>query len=255
MMTPDEYVRNIISKYKIPNEVDLVTQIFVVNPLMDIIKTWAGEFLNEIQLSGSRAKGTAINISTDLDLLISLKSTTSITLKEIYNSLFNYISVKNINCRKQNVSIGIKYGGLSIDLVPGKKHMGNTNDHSLYRNKENTWTQTNINKHITQVRNSGRLEEIILLKTWSKLHNLDFPSIYLELVVIEALAYKNKNQPATNFLTLLDYLRDSFIDKTIIDPANTNNVISDDLYKYEKEMIAKKAKEIRNQESWGNIIW
>jgi tRNA nucleotidyltransferase (CCA-adding enzyme) len=91
-----------------------------------MIKEWAGDCLNDIQISGSRAKakGTAINISSDLDLFVSLKSTTNNTLKEIYDSLFSYISSsKGINCRKQNVSIGINYGGHSIDLVPGKKHV------------------------------------------------------------------------------------------------------------------------------------
>jgi hypothetical protein len=58
-----------------------------------------------------------------------------------------------------------------------------------------------------------------------------------------------------NFLSTLDYLKDNFVDKIIKDPANTNNVISDDLYKYEKEDIAKKAKESRNEEYWEKIIW
>ena len=254
-MSPDEYVRNIISKYKVPSEVDYLTQNFVVNPLTKIIKNWAGDCLNEIQISGSRAKGTALNMTSDLDLFISLKSATDNTLKEIYDSLFQYIEREGISCRKQNVSIGINYGGHSIDLVPGKKHDGNTNDHSIYRNKRDTWTQTNINKHIMQVRNSGRLEEIILLKIWRELHKLDFPSIYLELSVIEALAHKNTNQPATNFLTILDYMKDSFVNKTISDPANTNNVISDDLYKYEKEILAQNARDSRSQENWGKIIW
>lgn len=102
MMTSDEYVRRIIAKYKVPNEVDALTQCFVVNPLINMIKEWAGDCLNDIQISGSRAKGTAINISSDLDLLVSLKSTTNNTLKEIYDSLFSYISSKGINCRKQN---------------------------------------------------------------------------------------------------------------------------------------------------------
>jgi len=254
-MSSDDYVKRIISKYKVPEEIDILTQICIVDPLIQIIKDWAGDCLNDIQISGSRAKGTAINICSDLDLFISLKSSTSNTLKEIYDSLFSHISNNNIECRKQNVSIGIKYGGYSIDLVPGKKHKGNINDHSLYRNKKGTWTQTNINKHINHVRNSGRIDEIVLLKIWRKLHNIDFPSIYLELVVIDALMYKNKNQPASNFLAILDYLKDYFVDKTIIDPANTNNVISDDLYKYEKEAIAKKAKESRNQLYWKDIIW
>jgi hypothetical protein len=62
MMTSDEYVRRIIAKYKVPNEVDALTQCFVVNPLINMIKEWAGDCLNDIQISGSRAKGTAMFI-------------------------------------------------------------------------------------------------------------------------------------------------------------------------------------------------
>lgn len=255
MLSQDEYVRNIISKYKVVGEIGLYTQLFVLNPLIETIKGWAGDCLNEIEISGSRAKGTAINISSDVDLFISLKSTTDNTLKEIYDSLYDYVKSKGIDCRKQNVSIGINYKKHSIDLVPGKKHTGNTNDHSLYRSKKNTWTKTNINRHIKLVKDSGRLEEIVLLKIWRKLHQLDFPSIYLELIVIDALANKKRNQPGKNYLTVLDYLIATFVDKTIIDPANTNNEISDDLFKYEKEEIARKAKECRNQKHWEHIIW
>ncbi|KGK85912.1 hypothetical protein DP73_17660 [Desulfosporosinus sp. HMP52] len=254
-MSPDEYVRNIISKYKVVGDIGLYTQLLVLNPLIETIKEWAGDCLNEIKISGSRAKGTAINISSDIDLFISLKSKTDNTLKEIYDSLYDYVKSKGIDCRKQNVSIGINYKTHSIDLVPGKKHTGNTNDHSLYRSKKNTWTQTNINKHIKLVKDSGRLEEIVLMKVWRKLHNLDFPSIYLELIVIDALTNKNKNQPSKNFLTVLDFLVSSIVEKKVFDPANTNNEISDDLYKYEKEIIAKKAKESRNQKHWEDIIW
>ena len=93
------------------------------------------------------------------------------------------------------------------------------------------------------------------MKVWSKLHKLEFPSIYLELTVLEALRNRNSNQPASNILTIFDYLRDFFVNATVIDPSNSNNIISDDLYKYEKEAIAKKAGENRNALSWGDIIW
>lgn len=254
-MNADEYVISIINKYNIKGNVDVSTKLIAVDPLLNIINEWAGTQLINVSYSGSRAKGTAITLSSDIDLFISLKSDTTNTLKEIYTSLYDNVVFHKITARKQNVSIGVKYGGHSIDLVPGKKHLGNTNDHSLYRSKVDAWTKTNINNHINLVKNSGRLSEIIALKIWSKLHKLDFPSIYLELTVIEALYNKNKNQPANNFITILEYLSDSFVNKTIVDPSNSNNIISDDLYKFEKEAIAKIAKESRNSRSWGDIIW
>lgn len=254
-MTNDEYVLSIVNKYKVANSVDFGTQLLVINPLKKFINSWAGTYLNEIKLSGSRAKGTAINLSSDLDLFISLKSYTPGTLKEIYNLLYNDVVSQGIKARKQNVSIGLDYMGHKIDLVPARNHIGNTNFHSLYRSKADSWTQTNVSNHINLVKNSGRTIEIIALKSWRKLHGLDFPSIYLELTVLEALYGKNKNQPANNFLTVLEYLSYGFVDKKVIDPSNSNNIISEDLFEYEKQAIASKAKESRSQQYWRSIIW
>lgn len=251
----DNYLARVASKYHIGSDIDSLTQTFVIKPLINIIKEWAGEFLYDIYLSGSRAKGTAITLSSDLDLFISLRHDTNYSLKEIYNSLAKYLTQCGLKPRKQNVSLGVQKSGTNVDLVPAKKRPGHTNYHSLYLNKRDSWTQTNVMEHINLVKNSGRITEIVLLKIWRKLHNLEFPSIYLELTVIEALKGKSKSKLSENFLFLLKYLQDEFVQKTIIDPANSNNIISDDLYKYEKEAIRKKAIESLSQKYWEDIIW
>jgi len=254
-MTADEYVYSVVSKYKLPPTISQAMQTNVINPLSRIIDNWAGDCLNKTEISGSRAKGTAISISTDLDLFISLKSTTTNTLKKIYDSLYDTLVSNKITARKQNVSIGIKYAGYDVDLVPAKRQDSYGNDHSLYRNKANTWAKTNVTTHINTVKNSNRITEIVALKIWRERFSLAFPSMYLELTVIEALKGKHSNQPATNFMTVLNYLINNFLNKTVYDPANTNNIISDDLYKYEKEAIVKQAKESREAATGGKIIW
>lgn len=255
MTDSDNYVMSIFNKYHVQKEIDTLMKLFVIDPLHEAVKKWAGDCLYEVEISGSRAKGTAITLSSDFDLFISLKHDTENTLKEIYDSLFKFLVQKDYKVRKQNVSIGVRHWNTDVDLVPAKKHTGNTNDHSLYISKQGTWRQTNVTKHINMVKNSGRIVEIVLLKVWRKLHGLDFPSIYLELTVIEALKGRSKSDPANNFLAVLEYLRDDFVNKTIVDPANTNNIISEDLFKYEKEAIRKKARESRVQQYWRNIIW
>jgi len=65
--------------------------------------------------------------------------------------------------------------------------------------------------------------------------------MYLELITLEALYYKSKNDLVNNVWEVLKYLRDNIVDKVVIDPSNTNNTISDDLYKYEKEAIAQES--------------
>jgi hypothetical protein len=251
----DQYVNFIANKYRLSEEINSQTSYYVIKPLAELIKEWAGTCLNEVYLSGSRSKGTAISLSSDLDLFISLKPDTNNTLKEIYQSLNSFIINKGYKTREQNVSIGVKIGGKKVDLVPAKKKVGNTNYHSLYIRKKDSWTQTNIAEHIKKVRNSGRITEIVLTKVWRELHNLTFPSIYLELTVIEALKNKNKNNPSNNYWDVLQYLRDNFVERTVIDPANTNNIISDDLYKYEKEEIKKMAIESLSKKYWADIIW
>jgi len=254
-MTSNEYVKNVINKYKLP-DIDLYTQIYIINPLVNSIREWGGDYINEIKISGSRAKGTAITLASDLDLFISIKNDCNNTLKEIFYSLYSWFESRVTSIRKQNVSIGLNFLGRKIDVIPGKKQpQNNTNYHSLYKNKTNSWTQTNIDLHINKIIDSGRIDEIVAIKIWRELHKLEFPSIYLELVVLEALKGKSKNDLANNVWEVLRYLRDDFKDRQVIDPANSNNIISDDLYDYEKDNIAKQAKISRNAKNWNEVIW
>ena len=254
-MTSDEYVLSVVRKHALSEQIDNNTTRYVVDPLKRIISEWAGSCLCETKLSGSRAKGTAIDIATDLDLFISLSSTTTNTLEEIYNSLYRHVVGKGINARKQNVSIGITYNGCKVDLVPAKRQSQYGNDHSLYRRKANSWTKTNIETHISNVRNSGRKNEIIALKIWRENHNLEFPSIYLETLAIDALRGKSLNAPADNFIYLLEYIRDNISSKVVYDPANSNNKLSDELSALEKYSLSQQAKSSLGEQYWESIIW
>lgn len=254
-MTSDQYVNSIVQKHKLPETLDSYTTTYIVSPLKRIISSWAGVCLCETKLSGSRAKGTAIDIATDLDLFISLSSTTQNTLKEIYDSLYDRMVEEGISARKQNVSIGITYLGRKIDLVPAKRQSQYGNDHSLYRRKANSWTKTNIDTHISHVRQSGRITEITALKIWRENHGLEFPSILLECFVIDSLYGRSQNAPADNFMYLLRDIRDNIQTRRIVDPANINNVLSDELTFSEKTALKDTAQESLAAPYWGQIIW
>lgn len=255
-MTENEYLLQILNKYS-TSQVSNDYIITKVNSLLNDVKEWSNGCLEKIYVSGSRAKGTAIKGSSDIDFLISLKATTNNTLEEIYNSLYEKLLGKNYSIRKQNVSLGVNYQGYNIDLVPAKKHSGNTNNHSLYCYKRKSWTQTNIQKHINYVINSGRINEIKIIKIWTKLHNLDFPSIYLEHVVIEALKNKNKSEDylGRNVISVFQFIIDNLLTAKIVDISNTNNIISDDLTYNEKQLIISQARNSLNQQYWSDIVW
>jgi hypothetical protein len=254
MSTGDDCLRSLITKYAAPSGPNApVLQQLV--PIDATIRSWAGRQLLDLSLSGSYAKGTAVHGDADADLFISLASTTTQTLKEIYESLRDTFSQKGYAVREQNVSVRLSLGNFNIDLVPGKKQAGNTTDHSLYVRKRGSWQQTNIQTHIALITGSGRREEIILLKIWRAEQQLDFPSIYLELCALRALSGKARGDIANNVWAALQFLRDELATARIMDPANTNNIISDDLTAREKVAIAAAATRSLTKKLWSEVVW
>jgi hypothetical protein len=218
------------------------------------IREWAGNYLSGVSPSGSFAKGTANHSGTDIDLFISLSPQTPPTLKEIYDTLFKKMTEKGYNPKRQNVSINVRVNGYNVDLVPAKRQDTYGDDHSLYRRKADTWTKTNVAKHINHVRQGGRINETRVLKLWRNQKGLDFPSFYLELTVINALSGQYSGTLSSNVWKVFGYLRDTFPNARVVDPANTNNIISDDLTATEKGKVKAAAEQALKATDWGQIV-
>lgn len=196
-MTPDQYIESILAKYAVPRGPTSPAERLgatVAGPL----RAWAGLQLNSLEYSGSYAKETGVRGISDVDIFISLKADTTNTLKEIYDSLYSLAQKEGWSPRQQNVSVGVTVNGTRGDLVPGKVQAGYQNYHSLYLRKRDSWTQTNVALHVDAVRNSGRVREIRAVKIWRLLHDLDFPSLYLELFTIQALSRHSQWSLAEN---------------------------------------------------------
>jgi Nucleotidyltransferase domain len=225
--------------------------------LQSVISEWANVYLASVSPSGSFAKGTANRSGTDIDLFISLSPTTNETLKQIHDTLFNKLTERGYAPKRQNVSLNIKVGSYSVDLVPGKRQTLLGDDHSLYRRKADTWTKTNITTHINHVRAAGCASEIRILKLWRDQKRLDFPSFYLELTAIKALSAPRVRLAGTlsdKVWSVFTYLRDEFPDARVVDPANSNNVISDDLTAAERGRIKAAASQTLQAGNWNQIV-
>jgi Nucleotidyltransferase domain len=225
----------------------------VQTTLQPIIQEWAGAQLSNVSPSGSFAKGTANRSGTDIDLFISLSQNTSETLKEIYDKLFGRMTEKGYSPKRQNVSINVKVNGYDVDLVPARRQDGYGQDHSLFRRKADTWTKTNVATHIRHVSQSGRTQEARIVKLWRSQKGLDFPSFYLELSVAIALS-GSRASLSDNVWKVFQYLRDSFSSARLVDPANTNNVISDDLTTAERGKVKAAAERALAAANWGEIV-
>jgi hypothetical protein len=225
----------------------------VLTILRPTIAQWANKYLVGMAPSGSFIKGTANSSGTDIDIFISLAANTPENLKEIYTSLFASMQQAGYTPKKQSVSINIRVGAYDVDLVPAKRQDALSNDHSLYRSRADTWTKTNVVKHIAYVRQAQRVNEIRVIKLWRNQKGLDFPSFYLELTVIEALKGARVGNLSANIATVLEYLRDRFEYARVVDPANTNNIISDDMTAFEQSAISAAATRALGA-TWGDLV-
>lgn len=254
------YLESILNKYA-PRSLDSHTPNILL--LKADLQKWASSCFISTLNSGSRAKGTAISLASDVDYLISLTSSCNANnggLKSIYDSLHTFLKGKYNSVRKQNVSFRIKFGELEVDITPARKQSSNTNDHWLYVSKLDTWRQTNIQKHITDISGCGRSNEIKLLKIWRELNQLDFPSIYLEYLTINILSgkWKDPTKLADNVWYVLQELsKDTSnpLNCRIVDPANSANILSDLLNLAEKKTIISKAKIATGKQYWSEIVW
>jgi len=253
----DLYLKYILLKYAPINGSGIV-----YTDLINPIRYWLSSYLLEMKTSGSVAKNTAIHGKSDVDFLISIHKNFPYTLENTYNDLYELIrrcpNVKNI--KKQRVSIGFQYKGFDVDLVPAIKDLGNTNYHKLYVNEPNKkWILTNIHNNISYVIKYRRFDEIRLIKIWKKCLGLDFPSIYIEMIVIDTLLYYPYDNLSANFQTVLNCLANvNFLNKRFVDISNSNNIISDSIDYRDKLKISRAAQDslrmFRLNLSWNGII-
>lgn len=273
-MSNDEFLMEVIDSYKQPTFIS-GNEDRAFNELKYVVNSWLDELRQkndkayyltmEIKRSGSREKGTAIKGKSDMDMFVSISDTNGyFALRELYDDLYNYLKKKGLKVKKQNVSIGVVFNGYDIDVVPARrvnsasyvKQAIRYNDHYLWSNKKNNRMLTNIQKHIDLVRGSGIQNIIILLKIWKYQKQIDFPSIYLELVLIDAFEKYNacRTTLENKVLFAFDYIYKNIVDKKVVDPSNSINIISETLSLAEKEQIKQKAKEAIDATYWSDVV-
>jgi hypothetical protein len=93
------------------------------------------------------------------------------------------------------------------------------------------------------------------MKIWRARQKLAFPSFYLELTTIAALKESARGSTAKNFRTTLEYLANGFAETTVVDPANSNNIVSDDLTSDERHAVKRAAQKSLSTEKWEHSLW
>lgn len=253
MATVEQYAASIVEKYRVAEDTGSPAH-RAADKIIPTLKQWGKEYLLGITLSGAYAKNTAISLSSHVDVLVALSPVPGMEMKKIFWNLFEHLTDQDLRPHTRNVSIQLESKGLKVDVIPAcrdQKSSGNV----LFNKKTGTAVHTDVGQHVHLIANSGRQQEICALKIWRERNGLDFPSLYLELIVLQALEGERFGQLADNVLAVLRYLSNRFERTVVRDPANRDNVVSDDLCGDAKKAIAKAARNAIYDEDWKKIIW
>jgi hypothetical protein len=177
---------------------------------------------------GSFGKRTMIKARYDLDLVIYWPHTATYTIKDIYNAVGNVLKRNWSVVNSKTVAWELPFdSGFHIDIVPGRALYYEAN---LHRTDRGTTLKTSLKKHIDTVRNSGCVDAIRLMKLWRARKNVPFKkNLLLELMTIEGCRGKPAGDLGVQLSSALNYIRSNILTCNVLDPANSNNSLSDDL--------------------------
>lgn len=253
MAVTDQYIASIVEKYHVDAEVGSAAH-RAADELIPIIKRWGKQHVSGIILSGAYAKNTAVGVSSDVDVLVTLNPIPGIEINNLFWKFFEYLLQENLQPRARAVSIQVAIHGHNVDLIPSYRERGTSSD-ILYNKRSGKEAHTEVARHVHLIANSGRQQEICAFKIWRERNRLEFPSLYLELVVLRTLDSKNFGKLADNMEAVLRFLGNRFEGAIVRDPVNSANVVSNDLSEKEKKAIAKAARDTLYEENWKKFLW
>lgn len=253
MPTVDQYAASIVEKYRVIPDTSSTSH-RAADKVLPLLKQWGKQHLLGLTLSGAYAKNTAITLSSHVDVLIALSPVPGMEMKNIFWSLFEYLTDHDQRPHTRDVSIRLQSGGLNVDLIPACRDR-ETSGNTLFNKRSGRAIHTDVARHVHLIANSGRQQEICAFKIWRERMSLDFPSLYLELTVLRALGSERFGQLADNILAVLRHLSSRFEQAVVADPTNHDNILSNDLSADDKKAIATAARDALYNENWKKILW
>jgi len=267
-MTPNEYLAKVLSAQTLasnsPELKDLQER-----------RTQVEEHLREhfddssptIRYGGSKAKGTMIKESYDLDIVCYFDhddTAAGETLEDIYNNVRKalegkyLVEPKSSALRLKGASADTHGADFHIDVVPGRFTDEEEADAFLYISSgEKNRLKTNLDVHVAHVKESGVIDAIRLMKLWKVRNRLSVRNFILELAVIKLLSSKKSATLATQLEHVWTELRDNIDDLAVEDPANpTGNDLSDLLNaaKYELSTAAGSTLDLMASSGWEAVF-
>jgi hypothetical protein len=252
-MTNQEYLQSLLRTQDL-----MVTELTTLRNLRDQIEQQLRTGLQaaRVYYAGSFGKKTMIREQYDLDIVVYWDKDCGYTLKEIFNGVGNVLRQHWTLVNRKTVAWELPFqGGFHIDVVPGSAIDNSFKYANLYRSDNDSSLQTSIKVHIDTVRNSGRSDAIRLMKLWRKRKNVPFKkSLALELITIDGCTGKLTSDLEGQLLATFRHIKDKILTIRLVDPANTNNILSDEISIIDKILIQNAAKAAIDAQYWWQVF-
>lgn len=253
-MTAQEYLQSLLNSQDLSQ-----TELSGLRTLREKIEQQLRTGLQKVErvyYAGSFGKKTMIREQYDLDIVVYWASNCGFTLEAIYNGVGKMLAKHWKVVNPKTVAWELPFeGGFHIDVVPGRAIDASFKYANLYRRDTKSSLQTSIKVHLDTVRNSGRCDAIRLMKLWRKRKLVPIAkSLALELLTINGCGGKPSTDLAKQVWGTFEYLRDNILTVRLVDPANTNNIISDQISSSEKQAIKQAAQIALASKTWVEIF-
>lgn len=202
---------------------------------------------------GSYGKDTMIRVAYDLDVVVYYPHTDTMPVRDIYATIFHGLRNARLIVEPKTVAIRLPYqNGFHIDVVPGRAQDATFRYATLYKNPDST-LQTSLKVHIEAVRRNGIRELVRLTKLWRARKGPAWSTFALELTVVRALAGQPITDYAEAMIKLWRFMVANIGSIRLVDPANTNNVIS--LNAAERTQLVQAANAALAARTWQEVLW
>lgn len=205
-------------------------------------------------MAGSFKKNTWIKDYHDLDMFIIWESDFG-EIKDIFYQVEDALHIEWNNIIKKKVAWRLPYNNtFHVDIVPSVQDPYDPNYSYLYNSNTNQYLRTSLSRHINEIEKYDRRDVIRLLKLWKFRKNVPISTFLLEIMVHLACWNITRSSLSVQLETCLEYIARNICDRDFYDPANKQNIVSDNLTFEEKEEIEQKANQALNRSYWGEIF-
>ncbi len=253
LLTNEEYFKSIISDQALSEN-----QKQNLRQLRDKIENQIRGSTNgnpRVIYGGSWKKGTMIKAGYDLDIVFSW-STQFDTLKNLYNKIGSILQRHWSYAKRKRVGWQISFAGdFHIDVIPGIESSQNSKYTYLYNNDTGGRFQSSIDIQADHVKNANRTPTIKLMKLWKIRKKVPIKTFILECMIIDGCSGMSRDSIEQQLLRAFKFLSENIVSIRLLDPSNSNNIISDNISTEEKYRVKKLAEEAINARTWNSVFF